>query len=57
MGIVLKNILAVLPVGEKDEVRETSIYIEGNKIVAIGDKPVGFAEDKMIDGKDKLVIP
>ena len=57
MGIVLKNIQAILPGKEKDEVRETSIYIEGNKIAAIGEKPEGFSEDKVIDGKDKLVIP
>ena len=57
MGIVLKNISAILPNGEKDEVKETSIYIEGDRIVAIGDAPEGFAEDKVIDGKDKLVIP
>lgn len=57
MGIVLKDIQAVLPGKEKDEVKETSIYIEGNQIAAIGEKPVGFCEDKVIDGKDKLVIP
>lgn len=57
MGIVLKNILAILPQGEKDEVKETSIYIEDDKITAIGDAPAGFVEDKVIDGKDKLVIP
>ncbi len=57
MGIVLKNILAVLPDGNRDEVTETSIYIEGDRIAAIGEKPEGFAEDKVIDGRDKLVIP
>ncbi len=57
MGIVLKNILAILPDGEKDAVKETGIYIEGDKIAAIGVKPEGFTEDKVIDGKDKLVIP
>ncbi len=57
MGIVLKDILAILPAGEKDEIRETSIYIEGSRIAAIGDKPAGFIQDKVIDGKDRLVIP
>ena len=57
MGIVLKNISAILPGDGKDEVKETSIYIEEDKIVAIGEAPEGFAEDKLIDGKDKLVIP
>lgn len=57
MGIVLKNILAILPNGEKDEVKETSLYIENDRIVAIGQAPVDFVEDKVIDGNDKLVIP
>lgn len=57
MGIVLKDILAVLPNGDRDEIKETSIYIEGNKIAAIGKKPEGFIEDKVIGGGDKLVIP
>ena len=57
MGIVLKDILAVLPAGDKDEVKETTIYIEGNRIEAIGEKPQGFHEEKVIDGKDRLVIP
>ena len=57
MGIVLKDILAILPEGDKDVVRETSIYIEADKIVAIGSKPEGFTTDRVIDGKDRLAIP
>lgn len=57
MGIVLKNILAVVPEGENDVIRETDIFIEGNRIAAIGDMPEGFQEDKVIDGKDKLAMP
>ncbi len=57
MGIVIKDALVVLPQGEEDVIRETSLYIEGDRIAAIGDKPAGFVEDKVIDGKDRLVIP
>lgn len=57
MGIVIKNILAVLPEGESDVIKETNIFIEGNKIAAVGDMPEGFQEDKVIDGKDRLAIP
>ena len=57
MGIVIKNALAILPQGAEDVIQETSIYIEGDKIAAIGDASEGFTEDKVIDGKDKLVIP
>ena len=57
MGIVLKNILALLPEGDTDSIRETDIYIEGSRIAAIGSKPEGFQEEKVIDGKDRLAIP
>lgn len=57
MGIVLKNILALLPEGNTDSIREADIYIEGSRIAAIGNKPEGFQEEKVIDGKDRLAIP
>lgn len=57
MGIVLKDILAILPEGKKDIIQKTSIYVEGNRIVGIGNAPAGFQTDKVIDGKDRLVIP
>ncbi len=57
MGIVLKDILAILPEGKKDVIQKTSIYIEGNRIAGIGTEPAGFQTDKVIDGKDRLVIP
>lgn len=57
MGIVIKNALAVLPQGAEDVIKETSIYIEKDRIAAVGDAPEGFVADKVIDGKDKLVIP
>lgn len=57
MGIIIENILAVLPEGAEDVIRETTLYIEGDKITGIGDKPAGFTADKVIDGTDKLAIP
>ncbi len=63
MGIVIKNALAILPENgkvsesEKDIVKETSIYIEGQRIVGLGSAPEGFKADKCIDGSGKLVIP
>ena len=57
MGIVLKNILALLPENDSDVIRETDIYIEGDRIVSIGKRPEVFSEDKVIDGKDRLAIP
>lgn len=57
MGILLKGILAVLPESGTDRIRETDIYIEAGRISAIGKKPEGFSEEKVIDGKDRLAIP
>ena len=57
MGILLKNILAILPEGNKDLIKETDIYIEGNRIAAIGKQSESFIADKVIDGKDKLAMP
>ncbi len=57
MGILLKNILALLPEGDKDVIKETDIYIEGSRIAAVGEPPEGFSEDRVIDGKDRLAIP
>lgn len=57
MGILLKNILAVVPEGNRDVIRETSIYIEGSRIKGIGTEPEGFTADQVIDGKDRLAIP
>lgn len=57
MGIVIENALVVLPEGAEDVIRETSLYIEEDRITGIGDKPAGFSADKVIDGTDKLVIP
>lgn len=57
MGILLKNIKAIVPEGDKDVVKTTSVYIEGNVIAGIGKEPEGFVADKVIDGEDKLAIP
>ncbi|MBR4122607.1 MAG: amidohydrolase family protein, partial [Erysipelotrichaceae bacterium] len=57
MGIVIRNVQAILPEGGKDVVKKTSIYIENDRIVGIGDAPAAFKEERVIDGKDKLAIP
>ena len=57
MGIEIKDALVILPEGAEDVIRETSLYIEKDRITGIGDKPAGFTADKVIAGKDRLVIP
>ncbi|TAH73711.1 MAG: amidohydrolase [Anaerolineaceae bacterium] len=55
MTILIKNILAI---EEKDSdlyVEETSIYIENDRIVDIGNSD--YKADIIIDGKNKLAIP
>lgn len=57
MGILLKDILAVLPEGEKDIIRKADLYVKGNRIVSIDEEPEGFQAEKIIEGKDRLAIP
>lgn len=57
MGIVLKDILAVLPENGQDKICRTDIYLQEDKIAGIGEKPKGFTEDRVLDGTDRLVIP
>lgn len=57
MGIVLREIQAVLPNGDEDVVRRTDIYLEGDRITGIGGRPQGFSEDRVIDGEGRLAIP
>ncbi len=54
MKIAIENALAILP----DDVCETAtVYIDGDSICAVGQKPEGFAAEKTIDGRDKLLSP
>ncbi|MCR5627875.1 MAG: amidohydrolase [Lachnospiraceae bacterium] len=57
MGIILKDILAVIPYGDDDKVEKHTIYIDGKYIAGIDKEPEGFKADKVIDGTDRLVIP
>lgn len=58
MGILIKDILTILPDIERGfGVRQSCVYIEGDIIAGVGIKPPSFEEDKVIDGRDKLLIP
>jgi len=57
MGILIKNV-TVVPMNSKDEVLEdTNIYIEGDRIISIGELKENFKIDKTIDGKNKVAMP
>jgi 5-methylthioadenosine/S-adenosylhomocysteine deaminase len=54
MGILIRDALAVLPDGKASR---TSIYIQGDSVVSVGQEPEGFVCDRVIPAEDKLVLP
>ncbi|RDU22938.1 amidohydrolase [Anaerosacchariphilus polymeriproducens] len=57
MGILIKNIKAVLLQEEKFVIETKDIYIEKDKIVGISNEPKNFIQEKIIDGTNKLLLP
>ncbi len=57
MNIYIKNILAVLNDRDNYEIKKTDVFISGDIISGVGEKPDGFTEEKVIDGKGRLLIP
>ena len=55
MQIVIKNGRLINPKTNFDGT--ANIYIEGKKIIAIGEMPPGFVADREIDASDKYVFP
>lgn len=57
MNILIKN-TSILTMNAQNELLENkSIAIEDDKIKYIGDVPIDFKADKVIDGMDKVVMP
>ena len=54
MGVLFRGILALLP---DMSIRETDVYVEGNRIAALGAAPEGFTADTVVEGKDRLLLP
>ena len=54
MGVLFRGILALLP---DMSIRQTDVYVEGNRIAALGEAPAGFAADTVVEGKDRLLLP
>lgn len=57
MRIEINSINAVLPHDGGFAVKETDIFIEADRITAVGGRPEGFTPDKIIDGRCRLAIP
>ena len=54
MGVLFRGILALLP---DMSIRETDVYVEGDRIAALGEAPAGFRADTVVEGKDRLLLP
>lgn len=57
MGMLIQNVLAILPNGDGHATGRHDIYIEGSEIAAIDDAPKGFSADEVIDGTRRMAIP
>lgn len=57
MNIKLENILAVISDENNYEIKKTNIFIKDGIIFKVGDVCENFIPEKIIDGKDRFVIP
>lgn len=55
MKIHIQQGRLINPATQQDEI--TDIFIDGQLIIATGDKPQGFEADKAIDATNKIVLP
>jgi len=54
MGVLFRGIRALLP---DTSIRETDVYVQGDRIAALGEAPAGFTADTVVEGKDRLLLP
>ncbi len=54
MGIHFRKIRALMP---DMTIRETDVYVDGEKIAAVGEAPEGFHADTVVDGLNRLLLP
>ena len=57
MGLLIRNVLAVLPAGDGHAVSRHDLYLEGSDIVGIDEAPEDFVATETIDGTRRLAIP
>jgi len=57
MNLLIKDVTLVPIDGQRDVIENTNIYIEGDRIVHIGDLREDYKVDKVIDGKNKVAMP
>ncbi|HLR34484.1 MAG TPA: amidohydrolase [Tissierellales bacterium] len=57
MNTLIKDITVLTMGEEREPIKDTNIYIEGNEIKYIGELKEEFRVDKVIDGKRKVALP
>ncbi|WP_025640236.1 amidohydrolase [Schnuerera ultunensis] len=57
MSLLIKNITLVPMTGKEEVVEKTNIYIEGDKIIYIGELREDIKVTKTIDGQNKVAMP
>ena len=58
MTLLLKNFDLVATMdSDRREIRGGYVLVEGNKIAAVGENPVGIHADETIDGTGKILLP
>lgn len=57
MKILIREILALLPAADGFRTERTNVAISGDEILAVGDIPEGFRPERVLDGRDRMVIP
>ncbi len=57
MNIHLKKMPCVLHGENGPYVKSTDVFIGNDSIISVGEAPVGFVAQKIIEGKNKLAIP
>lgn len=54
MSVLFKDIYVLTPSGRAEK---SSVYVSGERIVSVGEAPEGSKADRVIDGKDRLLMP
>ena len=57
MGILIKNITALLEQGGVFGTQVCDLYLQEDRIAAIDEAPVGFVAEKIVDGTGRMAIP
>ena len=55
MNLQIKNGRVIDPANSVDRIAD--IFVSGGKIAAVGTAPTGFKAERVVDAKDKLVLP